>query len=580
VTSALAQARDELRENERQWEAFTSEGHCVVLAPPGSGKTKLLTTRLANDFLTRIKRPHGAACITLTNAAADELERRLDGLGVDRRSTLFIGTVHSFALTRIVLPFAAVAGYPELANPQIASDRQVDTLLAQAVGEFYDEYEGRFVDSTVKRVRRMMDPDEWERAGGYILRVSQRFEELLREQGLIDFDDIIIRAVELVEGHAFVRRVLAARYPHLYIDEYQDLAPGLDRLVRALCFDYTANAELFAVGDRFQSIYGFTGSRPELLGELCERSGVTVVQLEINYRSGEEIIRISSRALGEERVIRGLREGGTVQAHEVPEGFDQQLVVIADLIKQCVASGTRYDEIALLCQANAECLTAAETLRRAGLPVFVRDDAEYRATAATGLMEALAAWAVLPRGESGYSLGQLLRRWRLFVHDADVALVRLLVESRERAIEPAIDFVAALDNLGLKRGLANPARADDSIEMAKLRRSLAEGKLAGITLGELAERSRALGQVYVTTMTSSKGLEFDVVVMAGIEEGKIPFFKSEGERLDEDRRKFYVSLTRARHAVHIFYSGWFVWERSGKVNRDGPSRFIRELGLA
>src|SRR5439155_2247412 len=120
-------------------------------------------------------------------------------------------------------------------------------------------------------------------------------------QGLIDFDDIVIRAVGLVEGHEFVRRVLAARYPHLYIDEYQDLAPGLDRLVRALCFDYTANAEPFAVGDPFQSLYGFTGSRPELLDELSQRPSVTAVQLELNYRSGNEIIRISSRALGEER---------------------------------------------------------------------------------------------------------------------------------------------------------------------------------------------------------------------------------------------------------------------------------------
>lgn len=579
MTSALARARDELRENDRQWEAFTTEGHCVVLAPPGSGKTKLLTTRLANDLVTKIKRPHGAACITLTNAAADELERRLDGLGVDRRSTLFVGTVHSFALTRIVLPFGVVAGYPELANPRIASDRQVAALLAQAVSEFYDEDEGRYVDSTVKRLRRMMNPDEWERAGGYIAQVSRRFEELLHEQGLIDFDDIIIRAVDLVEGHEFVRRVLAARYPHLYVDEYQDLAPGLDRLVRALCFDYKANAELFAVGDRFQSIYGFTGSRPELLTELCERSGVSAVPLEVNYRSGNEIIRISSQALGEERVIRGLREGGTVQAHHVPEGFDQQLAVIAELVERYDESGTSYDEIALLCQSRAECVQAADTLRGAGLPVFVRDDSDYRITAATGLVEALAAWAVLPRGQSGHLLGRLLRRWRLFVRDANVPLVRLLVESRDRGEEPALEFVRALDELGLKRALTTPARADDSIEMAKLRRSLREGDLAGLTLGGLAERARALGRVYVTTMTASKGLEFDVVVMVGVEEGKIPFFRSTGERLDEDRRKFYVSLTRARHAVHIFYSGWFVWETSGRLNRDGPSRFLRDLGL-
>lgn len=577
--SALAKARDELATNERQWQAFTTEGHCVVVAPPGSGKTKLLTTRLANDLVMRITRPHGAACITLTNAAADELERRLDALGVDRRSTLFVGTVHSFALTRIVLPFAEVAGYPELTNPQIASDRQVRVALHQAVGEFYRDGEGRFVDSTVMRLRKMMDQDEWARAGGYVAKVSERFEQLLHDQGLIDFDDIVIRAVGLVEERAFVRRALAARYPHLDVDEYQDLAPGLDRLVRALCFDYAANAELFAVGDPFQSIYGWTGSRPELLDELGRRSGVSVVPLDINYRSGNEIIRISSQALGEEREIRGLREGGTVTAHHVPEGFDDQLLEAGELIERYAASGTSYDEVAVLCHSNAECLDTADALRAAGLPVFVRDNDEYRLTPATLMVEALAAWAILPRGQSGHRLGELLRRWRIFVRDADVALVRLLVESRAPGDQPATEFLEALDELGLRRALANPSRADDAIEMAKMRRSLTSGKLAGLTLGGLAERARALGRVYITTMIASKGLEFDVIVMLGVEDGKIPFFSSRGAALEEDRRKFYVSLTRARHAVHIFYSGWFQWRRGGPINQDGPSRFLQDLGL-
>jgi hypothetical protein len=89
--------------------------------------------------------------------------------------------------------------------------------------------------------------------------------------------------------------------------------------------------------------------------------------------------------------------------------------------------------------------------------------------------------------------------------------------------EPAIAFLEALDDLGLKRALATPSRADDAIEVAKMRLSLTSGKLAGLTLAELAERARAVGRVYVTTMTASKGLEFDVIVMVGVEEGKIPF---------------------------------------------------------
>jgi DNA helicase-2/ATP-dependent DNA helicase PcrA len=578
--NALAVAREELATNERQWQAFTTEGHCVVLAPPGSGKTKLLTTRLANDLVTRIRRPHGAACITLTNAAADELERRLDALGIDRRSTLFVGTVHSFALTRIVLPFAAVGGFPDLSNPRIASDHQVKAALDQAVGEFYAEDERRYVDSTVMKLRRMMDPDQYELAGGHIASVTERFEQLLHQQGFLDFDDIVIRAVGLVEGHTFVRRALAARYPHLYVDEYQDLAPGLDRLVRALWFDYAANTALFAVGDPFQSIYGWTGSRPELLDELRERPGVTVVQLDINYRSGDEIIRMFSRALGSKREIRGLREGGTVTAHEVPEGFDDQLLAAAELIERYAANGTSYDEVAVLCHSNAECLSAAEALRGAGIPVFVRDNDDYRLTPATLMIEGLAAWAILPRGQSGHRLGQPLRRWRVFVRDADVALVRLLIEGRKKGGEPATAFLEALDDLGLRLALGRPSRADDAIEVAKMRRSLTAGKLANLTLAGLAERARALGRVYVTTMTASKGLEFDVIVMLGVEDGKIPFFSSRCAELEEDRRRFYVSLSRARHAIHIFYSGWFQWKPGGRINDDGPSRFLRELGLA
>jgi hypothetical protein len=117
---------------------------------------------------------------------------------------------------------------------------------------------------------------------------------------------------------------------------------------------------------------------------------------------------------------------------------------------------------------------------------------------------ALVRW-LTPRFHRGHRLGELLRRWRVFVRDADVDLVRLLVESRELGEQAASEFLDALDDLGLKRALPNPSRADDAIESAKMRRSLSDGKLAGLTLGEFAERARARGRVYVTTMSPSKG---------------------------------------------------------------------------
>lgn len=133
--SSLSESVAELRDNPGQWRAFQTEGHCVVLAPPGSGKTKLLATRAAYDLATCIPRPHGAACITLTNPAADELRRRIAALGTDRRSTFSIGTVHSFALTRIILPFAHPAGMAEITELKIASQAVREAALRDSVDE-------------------------------------------------------------------------------------------------------------------------------------------------------------------------------------------------------------------------------------------------------------------------------------------------------------------------------------------------------------------------------------------------------------------------------------------------------------
>jgi DNA helicase II / ATP-dependent DNA helicase PcrA len=581
---ALERARDELRENPKQWEAFTSTGHCVVLAPPGSGKTKLLTTRLAEDLLTRIPHPHGAACITLTNPAADELERRLRALGVPRRSTLFVGTVHGFALSRVIGPYARVAGLQEVAEARVANDLERDACYTQALSEIYSPSEDiRFVRSTMERRRRLLTHDDtWEYVDPKVPQLAARYEELLHRRGLIDFDDIVRIAVELVEQHEFIRRALVARFPSLYVDEYQDLAPGLDRLVRALCFDYAANADLFAVGDPDQSIYGWTGSRPELLEELAALPGVTPVRLEINYRCGREIIRYSKLALGEERAVEGVREGGSVEAHLCSAGFGAQCALAAELAQGELAAGTPLEQIAVLCLRNDECAEAVEVLRAAGVPVFIRRQDEYPVTPATLLVEALAAWTVLPPGTSGQRLGELLRRWRALLGARDgvaasADLVQTMLSFRGRQDEPAHAFVEALDELGLGRAVHRQARGEEANALADMKEALTSGSMAGTALTALADRARAVGRVYVSTMSSSKGLEFDVVLMLGLEEGRIPFWTSKGPQLAEERRKFYVSLTRARKSVHLLYSGWHL-TRFGP-RHDGPSRFLEAIGV-
>jgi DNA helicase-2/ATP-dependent DNA helicase PcrA len=441
----------------------------------------------------------------------------------------------------------------------------------------------RYVRSTMDRRRKLLtDDDTWEHVGPKVPQLVDRYEEALRRRGLIDFEDIVKSAVDLVEQHKFIRRALVARFPNLYIDEYQDLAPGLDRLVRALCFDHAANADLFAVGDPDQSIYGWTGSRPELLDELARLPRVKHVRLEINYRCGREIIRYSKLALGEERRVEGVKDGGSVEVHECPDGFESQCRQAARLSQGAHAAGTPLEEIGVLCLRNDDCTEAARVLRTAGVPVFVRGSDEYPVTPVTLLVEALAAWAALPRGTSGQTVGDLLRRWRALYGGkrelaADAALVQALLDVRGHEDDLASRFVSRLNELGLEAALRQKSRGDEANAVADMTTALISGRLSSMTVRQLAERARAVGRVYITTMSSSKGLEFELVVMLGLEKGRLPFWTSKGPQLAEDRRKFYVSLTRARMAVHLCYSGWY--ETSYGPRHDGPSPFLRAIGV-
>ncbi len=497
-----------------------------------------------------------------------------------------MGTVHSFALRRIIAPFAPLVGRPDLAEASIASERQQRDALDQAIDTVFGARgDRRNVRSTIEfHRRRLSTADMWARSGDGILESARLYEATLRRAGLIDFDDVVAIAVDLVEQHDVVRRVLTARYPYLYVDEYQDLAPGLDRLVRALCFDYINEVELFAVGDPEQAIFGWTGSRPELLVELAAVSDVHAVHLEHNYRCGAEIIRIANLIRRGRRPVTGRHDGGEVTATPCPGGFADQCRRAVGVAQQAITRGVPLHEIVVICPTNDQCRDVTDALRRAGVPAFVRGT-EYRLTQTTSFVEACAAWAVLGRELSNYRLGAIHRRWRQLIgptwtREQDVELTALLLSYQDKRQDEASGLLTDLLDRGLRQELLRPSQSDEALELAKMQHALQTGPLKDLTVAGLAERARKVDRVEVTTMTSSKGLEFDVVLILGVDEKRIPDFRSFNDQtqLDEDRRKFYVSVTRARDKVHIFYSGFVEWS-TGRTERAGPSRFLREIGL-
>ena len=233
---------------------------------------------------------------------------------------LFVGTVHSFALSVIVMPFARAAGRQALMGAELASlelqDLAFNRAFAAVLGRDTNDPLAR---ATMDRLRRLSDYSGDPLLGGEtIVELSRRYELELQSLEAYDFNDIMRHAVEMLGEHEWLRRVLISAFPHLYVDEYQDLPPSLHALVELLCFDQAVDATLFAVGDPDQAIYGFMGTRPELLRGLANRSRVKAVELEINYRCANDIIKASLQALGELRKVGDSRTAETSSSKHRP----------------------------------------------------------------------------------------------------------------------------------------------------------------------------------------------------------------------------------------------------------------------
>lgn len=578
--SPLADAIDALRANPEQWNAFTSTGSTVVLAPPGSGKTQLLTARAAFDLRANPTGPRGAACITMTNEAAMEMSRRLSLFGVQNRPNMFVGTVHSFALNRIVGPFAAAAGEDRLARSTLVSDAEAEGVLRTLyLQSSLRQEEFANVRTTVNRARQRLDLSGDPRLGGpAIADLARKFSAQLRSADQYDFTELIAWAVELVEEQAWVRRALSACFPRVYVDEYQDLAPGLNRIVRAITIDSPDRAsELFAVGDPDQSIYAFSGAHPELLRSLAADSRTTTFRLRINYRSGQGVIDSAIRVLGEDRDVAGKSTGGVIHVHEARGGVRAQSGACVSLVQGALNAGTSPEEIAVLASWNSDREAAAAALRDAGVLCFSRAQLHWRSTPATVLVERLAAWA-LRRGEAKMDLGQLLDRLPVVSgarvnHRSRVEVTRLLVASTaETQVSEFLERLnaALTDNGRIKRAL------DDGL-LGMVAAYSGGGPLSGATLAELALLAHAPGHVLVATIHVAKGLEFDHVIVAGLDEQVMPGWNADQASWDEARRLFYVAITRARSTVDIVFTDSRWSKRNHRPYPVKPSPLLRAL---
>ncbi|NTJ51401.1 ATP-dependent helicase [Agrobacterium rhizogenes] len=588
-TAYLAQAAD-LAENKGQQAAYDSTGNCVVLAGPGSGKTKTLVLKLARIMAEDVRAPRGAACITYSQECARELTRRLERLGLREASNLFIGTVHGFCLRHLLMPYGRLANLPVPFPLAVATQRE-NELAMRRVGENLFGVGHPHKTMELGRHRRsILDRASiaWS-SQGELAAWAEEYEAELRRMGLLDFDDLVIFGQRLVSEHDWVLPLLQAKFPVLAVDEYQDLGVALHRIVKRLAFE--GGIRLFAVGDPDQSIYGFTGADGALLQELAQRPDVEPVRLQLNYRSASRIVRASEMALGEARGYQSSdpNRQAVIEFVKCDDGLVGQAAhTVTQIIPAALAAkaGRTLGDIAVLYRDYRSGDVIAEAATASGLN-FVRVDtaAPYKKVGLTSWIEDCAAWCAGGWRVARPQLRGLLDRWLGF-HRARITESQARDESRQltellwslRSDDCfARDFVAAL-RAGMLDWLmaAEPSLADQAEQVDKMSAALEPGAaLAELELGDLSGSEGSPLHLNLLTLHSAKGCEYDVVIMVGLDLGGLPWRNELPQALSESRRLFYVGLTRARDEIHMLYSG-FIDTKFGRKYW-GRSPFLDEL---
>jgi DNA helicase-2/ATP-dependent DNA helicase PcrA len=619
--------------NDRQREAVLAiEGPVLILAGAGSGKTRVITHRIAHLVLDRAVPSESIVALTFTNKAADEMRSRAEALLSGCRLRSWMSTFHSFCV-RLLRREAQAAGldprfliYDEA--DQLAAVREA--LRALDLSEKLHPPRRLLSRISARKNSARGDEDDDGSVAGITARVHARYRQILEGAGALDFDDLLLRAVTLLESQPAVREAWSRRFPYVLVDEYQDTNRSQYDLVRLLA---GTRGNLTVVGDEDQSIYSWRGADiSNILDFEHDFPGARVFRLEENYRSSQAILDVAS-ALVERNVrrkgklLRAVREGGEqVHLHEALDEFEEAAWVV-----ERIAAARDRGRAAVLLRMNAQSRLFEEALLRARLPYLVLGGVGfYERKEVKDLLAYLRLMAnpkdsvafhrvvnVPPRGVGPRTLEEIDRAAVSTGSSAWEAMVRLLDEAAlpSRALVPLRRFremVEALREEASVRGLkslleralevtgyaASLAREDTQESQHRLENlaellaaaaeyeSRAAPEEASSSLGGFLDRAALLSEtdrmrndvpVLLMTLHAAKGLEFESVYLAGLEEGLLPHSRSLAapDGLEEERRLCYVGMTRAMRRLHLS------WARSrqvfGQRRLSEPSRFLAEI---
>ncbi|MCQ4080253.1 ATP-dependent DNA helicase UvrD2 [Streptomyces sp. RB6PN25] len=558
-----------------QREVATSlHGPVCVLAGAGTGKTRAITHRIAYGVRAGMLQPGNVLAVTFTARAAGEMRGRLRQLGA---GGVQARTFHSAALRQLQYfwPRAVGGELPRLLERKIQ-------LVAEAAARCrvrLDRNELRDVTGEIEwsKVTQTVPEDypaaagksgrETPRDAAEIARIYTTYEQLKRDRSVIDFEDVLLLTVGVLEERPDVADQVRAQYQHFVVDEYQDVSPLQQRLLDLWLGDRDS---LCVVGDASQTIYSFTGATPEyLLGFRTRHPQATVIKLVRDYRSTPQVVHLANGLLAQARgqaathrlELVSQRETGPEPSYTEYTDEPAEAEGVARSIRQLIDAGTRPSEIAVLYRINAQSEVYEQALADAGVPYQLRGAERFFERPEVREAGMLLRGAARAGGTSDPALDE-----------ADVpSQVRAVLGTRGWSPEPPAGSGAVRDRW---ESLAALVRLAEDFAGAR-----PDATLAGF-VAELDERAGAqhaptVEGVTLGSLHAAKGLEWDAVFLVGLTEGMMPItYARTEEQVEEERRLLYVGVTRAR--LHLALS-WALSRAPGGRGGRRPSRFLTGL---
>mgnify|MGYP000358572589 CR=1 FL=1 len=630
--------------NEPQREAvYHTDGPLLILAGAGSGKTRVLTHRIAYLIEERNVNPWNILAITFTNKAAGEMRERVDSLVGFGSESIWVSTFHSMCV-RILRRFIDRLGYDNRFTIYDTDDQK--TLMKEVCKKVAIDtkvFKERSLMSAISSAKNeLILPDEFElNAGGdfaklKIAKVYREYEAQLKANNALDFDDLLVKTVQLLQTQPDVLENYQERFRYIMVDEYQDTNTVQFQLVRLLAGKYR---NLCVVGDDDQSIYKFRGANiRNILDFEHEFSDACVIKLEQNYRSTGNILNAANRVIAnnkgrkEKTLWTANGEGELVHLRQFDTGYDEADFIAEDIKKE-VRAGASYNDHAVLYRTNAQSRLLEEKFVAMNVPYKIvggvnfyarreiKDLLAYLKTIDNG-MDDIAVRRIINVPKRGIGLTTINRiqesaaeRGLGFYEtlmapelipgigrsaaklDSFAALIeyfkgltgQMSITDLLREVIEKTGYMESLDSEDKEDAQARNENIDELINKAAAYEEAAEDRDEPATLSAFLEEVALVADIdsldeeqdYVVLMTlhSAKGLEFPHVYLAGMEDGLFPSYMTitsdDRDDLEEERRLCYVGITRAEQELTLTCARRRMVRGETQYNK--ISRFIKEI---